>query len=106
MRFHIIDHLTLRTLAVRALVLWLLLRLVVATVGAFADVAALGLEPGPALLLAPVVGVVFLIDLHATREITFLANLGFGARHAFAIAIGVTIVMEALIGLTTRLVLR
>jgi hypothetical protein len=105
-RFQLIDRLTLRMLATRALVLWLLIRIVLAVLGAFAGAGDLGTELGAEPILAPIVGVVFLIDLHATRETTFLANLGVGARHAFAIAIGVTVVMEALIGLIARLVLR
>jgi len=103
-RFHIIDRLTLRTLAVRALVLWLLIRMMVTVLSAFAGAGTLGLESA-ALIMAPLVGVVFLIDLHATRETTFLANLGVGARHAFAIAVAVTIAMETSIGLIARLVL-
>jgi hypothetical protein len=100
-----IDRLTVRTLAVRSLILCVLIRATVTFLGVLLGMGGFGLEPGAGLMLAPVVGGVFLIDLHATRETTFLANLGVGARHAFAIAVVVTIAVEIVIAVIALLVL-
>jgi hypothetical protein len=66
----------LRAIVRRGLVLWLLCRLVVLSLGAFADALVLVLPPPGVTLLAGAVAGLADIDARAMRESVFHANLG------------------------------
>ena len=85
------DGPTVRGLAGRALVLWILVRI---TFGLFAALlaAAIDASTSASSSIAPNLGIVLVatflsdVDVRATRETLFLAHLGIGRRHIAAIA--------------------
>jgi len=108
---------TLRSYAVRALILYVLVRLALLLVVASAptgsgspfpasSAATTGVEGGLAglvtavaavVLIAAAVGGLLTLDLTLTREHVFHANLGVGRRHAFVFATLVAAVADVLL---------
>ncbi len=88
-----IGRRTARTLLVRSVFLWAVLRLVIAAGGSALGVG-FAIAPAVIPLFAAVVGLVLVVDLKGVREDLFLANLGVGARHAFAIAFTASLTLE------------
>lgn len=95
------DRLTRRSLVVRSLVIWLVLRIAFTAANNMipvpGDSPGLRLEPAVVPLFAVCVGVAAVLDLRALGEDTLLANLGVGARHVFAVAFGLSVVLETVL---------
>ncbi len=77
----------------RSVFLWAVLRLVIAAGGSALGVG-FAIAPAVVPLFAAVVGLVLVVDLKGVREDLFLANLGVGARHVFAIAFTASLTLE------------
>jgi hypothetical protein len=106
------DLPTLGRLAVRAVVLDFLIRAALAAALMFGDIGIDPLEivrPSPpfapeSLAVACVAGGLLCLDVKVTREALFLAHLGIGLRHAFAVGVAAAATAEAAASLLVRAV--
>lgn len=102
-RFQRPDPITLRALLVRSFGLWIGARLLYMLVAAYGSLPV-GIVPAGAPLFALAVGGLAIVDLRALRDDIFLADLGVGARHVFAIAAAVALACEILVAVLGGLV--
>lgn len=80
-----IDVPTYRRLALRAFVLWALVRAAFALVALYASQPVVGSSAAPSVMVAGLVVLLLDLDVRATREALFLAHLGIGRRHIAAL---------------------